>query len=307
MKLSIVTTLFKSENSIAEFDSRIRHFAKEITADFEVIYVDDGSPDDSWSVVKRIAEIEGRTTLISLSRNFGHHRALMRGIAQSSGDFIFLIDSDLEEDPGLLITYWNAMNSDENVHLVEGILNERTGKFIEKYFGLIYWKIIRVMSGKLIDSNLITARLFTSKFRKLLLAHGETEVFIAGLFANVGLKKIRLNVEKGRLSPTSYTLRGRLKLAFIGVTGFSDYPLKLALLLGSMFLTASIVGLLWILVGSLMGSFTVPGWASLIAIMIVMNSIVLFTLGIVSVYISKIFVEIKGRPTSFDDEVISFE
>ena len=307
MKLSVVTTLFRSEDTILEFDQLIRKYACQISENFEIIYVNDGSPDSSLKLARECGSEFSKTKVIDLTRNFGHHRALMRGIAEASGDFIFIIDSDLEENPSLLLKYWEEIKSESGIDLIEGRIIQRKAGYLVNFFGHTYWKIIQFLSSGLIQPNLITARLFTSKFRSLLLKHEETEIFIAGLFANIGLSKKQIFVEKSKNSPSSYSFRKRLKLALVGVTSFSDMPLRATLFLGSIFLFLSFLGLFIITLMSLTGLITVPGWASLMSVIILMNSIILFSLGIVGIYIANIFNEVKRRPLHLDSEVYLYD
>src|SRR4051812_4861739 len=124
MKLSIVTSLYESEPYVAEFHRRIRAVAAEITADCEIIYVNDGSPDGALGAALRLREEDDRVTVVDLSRNFGHHRALMVGLSYSNGDFVFMIDVDLEEEPELLRAFY-ARFVETGADSVYGVQSER--------------------------------------------------------------------------------------------------------------------------------------------------------------------------------------
>ena len=141
MKLSIVTTLYKSSEYVEEFYKRITKEAKKITDDYEIIFVDDGSPDDSLKKCVSLHKQDQKIKVIELSRNFGHHKAIMTGLSYAKGDFVFLIDSDLEEDPEFLEIFWEELQSGEDLDVVYGLQKSRKGGWFEKFSGGLFYKV----------------------------------------------------------------------------------------------------------------------------------------------------------------------
>src|SRR5262245_50248855 len=138
MKLSIVSTLYKSAGHLEEFFERITKAASLITADYEVILVNDGSPDESWVMSERLFKNSHHLKVIELSRNYGHHKAMMTGLRHAKGEYVFLVDSDLEEDPELLGLFWEKMQKDPNeIDVVYGVQESRKGGWVEKLSGAI--------------------------------------------------------------------------------------------------------------------------------------------------------------------------
>ena len=135
MKLSIITTLYKSSPHIEEFYQRISKVASKITSDYELIFVDDGSPDDSLQKVLSLFEIDKKIQIIELSRNYGHHKAIMTGLKYTKGEYVFLIDVDLEEEPELLIEFWNELEINKDCDVIYGAQNKRKGGWFEKIMG----------------------------------------------------------------------------------------------------------------------------------------------------------------------------
>jgi len=125
MKLSIVTTLYQSSSYINQFYERVTSIASKLTDSFEIVFVDDGSPDDSLDVAKKIVKDDSNVSLVELSRNYGHHRAMMAGLEQSRGDLVFLIDCDLEEPPESLELMWNKIHEESNNELIYGVNPEK--------------------------------------------------------------------------------------------------------------------------------------------------------------------------------------
>lgn len=307
MKLSVVTTLYFSAGTILEFDARIRKVALPLCSELEIIYVNDGSPDESGEIVlNKIVPFNRGTKYIELTRNFGHHKALMRGISAAQGDLIFLIDSDLEEEPELLLDYLGALEN-SNVELVEGIASVRNGSFVKRVLGKYAWKMISSLSNGLIVPDLITARIFTKRFQGLLLQHKDKEIFIAGLFSHVGLRRLRIQVNKASLTPTTYSFRARLKLASMGITNYSDIPLRIILWLGFAVFLFTCAGIFAVISAYLLGLISIPGWTSLFLATTCFNSIVLISLGSMGLYLMRIFSEVKNRPLTLDARVVSNE
>ena len=132
LRISVVTTLYYSEKYISEFYNRVSQVLTKITDDYEFIFVNDGSPDNSGEKILALQENYPNITLIELSRNFGHHQAILTGLQHVNGDYVFLIDCDLEEDPELLNSFWETIRKDQNIDVVYGIQLKRKGNFFER-------------------------------------------------------------------------------------------------------------------------------------------------------------------------------
>src|SRR3954467_2021177 len=145
MDLSIVTTLYRSALHLEEFHRRVRAPAEKITSDYEIIFVNDGSPDNSLGIALSIYERDDRVRVIDLSRNFGHHKAMMTGLTHARGDLVFLIDSDLEEDPELLASFGEAM-SQTGADVVYGVQRGRRGGLVERWSGRLFFTIFNWLS-----------------------------------------------------------------------------------------------------------------------------------------------------------------
>jgi len=215
MKLSVVTTLYQSSLYLDEFYERISKEAKKITDDYEIIFVDDGSLDDSLQKAIALYEKDSKVKVIELSRNFGHHKAIMTGLSHAKGEFIFLIDVDLEEEPELLGTFWEVLQKSEDVDVVYGVQESRKGGWFERWSGGLFWKIINFLSTINIPHNMITARLTTKQYNKELLRYKESELFIGGIFVDTGFNQKSIKVQKSSTSTTTYTTRKKISLLLV--------------------------------------------------------------------------------------------
>ena len=233
MKLSIVTTLYKSSDYINEFYTRITLEAKKITEDYEIIFVDDGSPDDGLSKVIKLGKKDHHVKVIELSRNFGHHKAIMTGLNHTNGDYVFLIDSDLEEDPELLGKFWEELNNDnQNFDTVYGVQKKRKGYLFEQVSGWFFYKIFNFFSEVKIPKNFLTIRLMKKKYVENLMAFKEKQVVFSILNVLNGFKTKKLIVPKKNLSSSTYSFLVKLNLLLDCITASTPKILKLSFYLG---------------------------------------------------------------------------
>jgi putative glycosyltransferase len=194
--LSVVTSLYHSAPYIREFHTRIRASADALGVSREMIFVNDGETDNSIDVVRELIEEDGDVILVELSRNFGHHKALMTGIAHARGDFVFLIDADLEEDPAWLSTFWEILQAEPDLDVVYGIQRDRKGGLLERWCGWCFYKLFNRMSSIRVPENLVTARLMRSCYCRELLRFRERELFLGGILAATGFHQRAVPVRK---------------------------------------------------------------------------------------------------------------
>src|SRR5882672_4176942 len=172
MDLSVVTTIYCSANHLEEFYARACAAAERVANDFEIILVNDGSPDNSLETALAIYRRDQRVRIIDLSRNFGHHKAMMAGLAHARGALIFLMDSDLEEEPELLERLLAELK-DSGADVAYGVQQKRKGQLFERISGAIFFKVFNLLSTHPLAPNLITARLMSKRYVSALLEHRE--------------------------------------------------------------------------------------------------------------------------------------
>ena len=173
MDLSIVTTLYCSAAYVENFYARVCAAAEKITRRFEIIFVNDGSPDNSLAIALSLHHKDKRIKIVNLSRNFGHHQALMTGLEYARGELIFLVDSDLEEEPELLETF-HAEFTASGADVVFGVQGKRKGNYFERVSGAVFFKVFNLLSTHPIPTNHMTARLMTRRYVAALLRHRPT-------------------------------------------------------------------------------------------------------------------------------------
>jgi putative glycosyltransferase len=294
MKISVVSTLYKSSPYIAEFVARVRADLQKLTSDYEILLVDDGSPDDSLRTALEQRAGEPRLKVIELSRNFGHHKAMMTGLEHASGDVVFLIDVDLEEPPELLSAFHEKL-SKENLDVVYGVQVSRKGGLTERVSGWIAWKLIDLMLPIQVPRNHSTVRLMTRDYVQALIRHKETKTAIGGLWVMTGFKQAAFPFKKGSRGTTSYTFRARLFALLDSITSFSEMPLYFVFYMGLTVLFVSAVIATLLVLRKLSGQ-VLAGWVSTLFSVWFLGGLCIFSIGVVGLYIARIFVETKNRP-----------
>lgn len=294
MKLSIVTTLYKSGAYVAEFHRRASEGARRITDDYEIVMVDDGSPDNSLDIACAIASDDSHVRVVELSRNFGHHKALMTGLDHARGELCFLIDSDLEEDPALLGRFYDTLQSGD-CDVVFGYEESREGNTLKSKGGAVAWHLINRLLSIEVPRNHCTVRLMRREYVDALLLHRESNTVIGGLWVITGFRQIGIAISKKHRKETTYSFLMRLAGLVNAITSFSTVPLHLMVALGMIVSLVSFAFGIFVVLEKLIHNSAV-GWASLIVSIWFMGGIIVFCLGVIGIYISKIFIETKNRP-----------
>lgn len=298
MKISIITTLYYSEPYLFEFYSRIKKALVQISTDSEIVFVNDGSPDGCVQKVLDLQRQDSSIVLINLSRNFGHHQAIMTGLQHVSGDYIFLIDSDLEEDPELLLTFYNKIQEDKKIDVVYGIQNKRKGSFTERVTGSLFYKILNMLTKINYPANTLTARLMNKDYVTSVTKFQEKAIDIWAIFVLAGYNQKGVLVEKKDKGKSTYTFSKRLAMGVESITSFSHRPLYFIFFVGFVWLVISTVNVLVILSKKWIFRVPIEGWSSIMASVWLIGGITIFLIGLIGIYLSKMFLELKNRPLS---------
>jgi len=298
MKLSIVTTLYQSALFIDEFYQRSTAVAKQLAGeDYEFILVNDGSSDDSLNLAVQLAEQDSHVIVLDLSRNLGHHKAMMTGLSHAIGDLIFLIDSDLEEEPETLLSFKHQMDA-EVCDVVYGVQSSRKGGWFERLSGSLFYSIFDLLTSIEHPRNLVTMRLMTRRYVEALFQFKEHEMVISCLWVITGFNQQRQVINKGSRLGSSYSLLHKISHAVNAITSFSAAPLKFIFYIGCAIFSISLFYAIYIIYQRLFNQHSMDGWTSLIISIWLLSGLMILFIGIIRVYLSKIFMETKHRPTS---------
>ena len=295
LALSIVTSMYASARFLPDFHARCTAAARTLTEAYEIVLVNDGSPDDSLRVALDLHARDPHVRIIDLSRNFGHHKALMTGLSQARGALVFLIDCDLEEEPEWLGRFREEMTA-TGADVVYGVQNERKGRWLERAAGRLFFSVFNRLLTHPIPANVVTARLMTGRYVKALVSHQERELCLAGLWAITGFDQRAVTVRKGSRGGSTYTTRKRLSVFANAITSFSNRPLVYIFQIGVAVMALSVLAGVVLLYKSLSGEIGVPGWASIMVSIWFLGGLIIFCVGVIGMYLAKVFTEIKQRP-----------
>jgi putative glycosyltransferase len=287
--------MYRSSAYLEEFHSRMVRAISAISSSYEFVFVNDGSPDDSLAVALRIRDRDPRVRIVDLSRNFGHHRALMTGLAHARGELVFLIDCDLEEEPEWLLRFRETLHR-TGADVVYGVQTARKGGILERAGGAIFYTLLNRMMTTPLPRNAITARLMTRRYVRALVQHMDREICLAGLWVITGFDQRPIAVVKGHREGSTYSLRARVSAVVNAVTSFSNRPLIYIFYLGAFVVTISTFAAAVLTVRALTTGIDVAGYASLIVSIWLLGGLTLFSQGIIGVYLAKVFTETKDRP-----------
>lgn len=300
MKLSVVSTLYKSKVFLDEFLLHISQAIAQINVEeYELIFVNDGSPDDSLQhLVTLKKEKYPQIKVIDLSRNFGHHYAIQAGLIHAKGEFIFLIDNDLETPPNVLVRFYSEMQKDPNLDVVYGYQKTRKGNTIERVLGRMFWSMINRLSDTKIPHNILTERLMSKAYVKALLSLNDANLFLGGMMYWVGFNQKGIAIEKGqREGASTYSLKKRADLMLQAVTSFSGKPLVYLFYFGLIVSFLSVLLIIYLIVQKIIYVDEVQlGWTSLVAINVLVLGVICTFLGVMGIYVYKIFRQVQGRP-----------
>lgn len=303
MKLSIVTTLYQSEKYIDEFCQRAEKGAKKLVGDeFEIVLVNDGSPDASLEVAVKLSDENSQIVVVDLSRNFGHHKAMLAGLAHAKGERVFLIDSDLEEEPEWIIAFSEQMEKDD-CDVVFGVQKSRKGGVFERFSGWLFYTMFNRLTGLSLPRNPVTARLMSRRYLNALLLHKEREISIGGLFLVTGFVQKPFTIIKHATSQSTYSFAHKMVVMVDSITSFSNKPLVGIFYVGLLILILASMNLAYLILNWMFFSAPLTGWTSVMASIWFLGGLIVLFIGVVGIYLSKVFSETKQRPTTIVRQV----
>ena len=275
----------------------------EITANYEMILINDASPNNDWEVIKSLVDKDSRVKGINLSRNFGQYNAITAGLDYSSGEWVVIMDCDLQDQPEEIINLYEK--AQEGFDIVIGKRNARQDNFIKKTSSKIFYRLFSYLTDSRQDESISQFGLYNRKAIKSVLDMREKLRFFPTMVQWVGFRSTSINVTHGRREQgkSSYSYKKLLNLAIDVIIAFSDKPLRLTIKLGFTIAFFSFIYALYIIYCALAGIRVIEGWPSLIVSIWFFSGVIIFILGIIGIYISRIFDEVKNRPIYVVDEI----
>jgi glycosyltransferase involved in cell wall biosynthesis len=301
--LSVVTPVYGCALSLKTLYERLVHSLSKITEDFEIIMVNDASPDNAWEIIQKLAEKDSRVKGIKLSRNFGQHYAITAGLDFCSGDWTVVMDCDLQDQPEEIVKlYAKAM---EGYDIVFGRRIDRKDNFFKRLSSRIFYKIYDYFTETLTDETVANFSIISKKVLRAYRQYREQNRSYA-LFVNLlGFKRTDIEIEHAQRveGKSSYTFSKLLNLAIDGIVSQSNKPLRLSIKLGFILALSALLFSAWLILRYLLYGISVEGWTSVMVSMYLIGGLLFLNLGFLGLYIGKIFDETKKRPLYIIDEM----
>jgi glycosyltransferase involved in cell wall biosynthesis len=303
--LSIVVPCFNEEACLAPLHERLSAAARNsVGDDYEIVLVNDGSRDASWPLMRTMAARDPHVVAVNLSRNHGHQLALTAGLDLCRGEMILIIDADLQDPPELLPDMVKAMRS-EGADVVYGVRRSRSGETaFKRATAHGFYRLLSRATEVDIPLDAGDFRLMSRRALDALLAMPEQARFIRGMVAWIGFKQVPLAYDRQErfAGRTKYPLKKMMRFAFDALTGFSSAPLKLASHAGLWLSFGSVLLVVYIAYAWAAGR-SIPGWTSLMLVVVVLGAIQMFALALMGEYIGRLYNESKRRPLYIVEEI----
>ena len=300
--ISIVTPVYGCCGSLEELHRRLSLALGKITENFEIIMVNDASPDNAWEGILALSAKDSRVKGIKLSRNFGQHHAITAGLDYASGDWIVVMDCDLQDQPEEIVKLYDK--AQEGYDIVVAKRTERKDGFMKKLGSYLFYKVYNYLTDSNVNREIGNFGIYSKRvIASVSRLREQNRSF--GLFVLwSGFSRIEIPIEHaGRVQgKSSYTLSKMINLAIDSIVAHSNKPLKLSVQLGFMLSFVSLLYAVWLVASYLFFASPLTGWTSLIVSLYFLSGLVIGSIGMLGLYVGKIFDEVKGRPIYIIEE-----
>jgi dolichol-phosphate mannosyltransferase len=271
---------------------------------FEIVFVDDGSSDETWTLIETRHREDARVGGIRLSRRFGHHLAVTAGLDRVRGAAVVVMDGDLQDPPEEIPKLYARYK--EGFDLVYAVRQQRHDPLIKRINSQLFWRTMNRLSGLHMPPNQMMLRMLSRKFVDALVQMRESHRFVHGMMAWAGFRVTTVEVEhrERKAGTTKYSVLRQLRLALYALTSFSTTPLRIASVLGLITSAASLGVGVALIVAKFLYGYSVEGWASIMTSMFFLAGLQLFVLGIMGEYIGKTYKEVQRRPLYLISEAL---
>jgi len=295
--ISVISPVYGCKACLYELYSRLKETLEKITTDFEIILVNDGSPDDAWETIIEIAQKDMRVKGINLSRNFGQHYAITAGLDYCTGEWIVVMDCDLQDQPEEILKLYNEVGKGYQIVYAQRI--KRNDKWIKRIFSKLFYAVLGYLTETIQDPTIANFGIYHKKVIESIRQMGDYHRYFPTMVRWVGFKHTKIAVihAKRENDNSSYSFKKLSRLALDIILSFSDKPLRLTVKFGFIISSLSIVFGIYNLILFFNNKILVPGYTSLIISIWFLSGLIILVLGVVGLYIGKAFDKVKDRPT----------
>lgn len=300
MKLSLVVPCYNEEGNVEKFYSEVKRVFEGKVEDYEFVFVNDGSKDKTYPLLKKLycEHRESQIQVLSFSRNFGKEAAIYAGLKSVRGDIVCLIDADLQQRPEVVLEMLEVMKNNDDVDCVTAYQDERKEGRLMSAMKSAFYKIINKVAEVEFVNGASDFRLMKREMVEAVLELGEYHRFSKGIFSFVGFNTeyIPYTVQERESGVSKWNFIKLFKYAVEGIVSFTTFPLKLSAYMGFIASLVSLIYLVVVVIQKLAFGISVPGYPTIVALVLLLGGLQLFCLGILGEYISKIYVQVKNRP-----------
>lgn len=311
MKLSLIVPCFNEQDNVVLFYETCAEVLGKAVSSYELIFVNDGSRDDTWKRLKEVrsSHPESKIKLINLSRNFGKEAAIYVGLQKAEGDYVTIIDADLQQRPEVVLEMVRLLDENEEYDCVAAYQEKRREGFFMSFCKKMFYRLINKVCDIDFHDNASDFRTFRKRMAEAIVEMREYHRFSKGIFSWVGFHThfIPYIAEERNAGKTSWSFWKLLKYACEGFLSFTTFPLRLSTYLGAFSSFAAIVYLIVVVVQKLLGHIAVPGYATIVVLILLMGGVQMIMLGMIGEYLARIYIESKGRPIAIEKEYLSCE
>jgi glycosyltransferase involved in cell wall biosynthesis len=303
--LSVVVPVYNEVEVFDLFYKALTEVVSQMGISYEVIFVDDGSNDDTFKKIRDISEHDSHVTGVKFSRNFGHQMALFAGLSESNGAYLLMMDGDLQHPPELIPELWKYAQSGVDIVYTVRIPEENIGWF-KKYSAKVFYAMFSYLTDVKLEENTADFRIISRKVCDEIIQMDERDLFLRGIFAWVGFpqKRVEYKANKRVKGESKYSFKKMFNLSISGITSFSTVPIRLSLLLCLFSLFVAFLYSAYALYSKFILEQAVQGWTSLLILMSLFFSGIFIILGIIGEYIAKIHIETKKRPRYIIEKIV---
>jgi dolichol-phosphate mannosyltransferase len=304
--ISVISPVYGAAALLDELAERIKNAVEQITPDYEIILVEDHGPDDSWGRIKKLCSKNPKITGIRHSRNFGQQYALNCGLDHAKGEWIITLDCDLQDRPEEIINLYNKAKKGFDIVLASR--QNRKDDLLKKNYSRIFYRTLSYLTDTHQDASIANFALDHRKVVDALKSMNDYNRYYPTMIHWVGFRLTKLEIEHAERNDgkkSSYNFRKRLTLAFDTIVSFSDKPLRLTVKLGLIISAITAILAIALVVRYFMVDVEVSGWTSMFLSFWFLSGLIITILGMVGIYVGKIFEKVKGRPTYIIDEIIN--
>lgn len=307
MLISVVSPVYNCSQSLDDLCRRIKDTIYQLQLNYEIILIDDYSRDDSWERMERLAETDNRIKIIKLSRNFGQHAAISAGLRYAKGDYIVILDCDLQDQPEEIIKLYSK--AEEGYDVVLGRRDHRKDALYKILLSRAFYKMMSILTNVKYEAEVANYGIYKKKVITAVNNMGDAVRYIPAMVQWVGFKRTSISIKHSeRLhGKSSYSIFKLIELAYGVAIGFSNKPLKAMMYYGLFVTLLSAVVALYVGIIYLFGNVRVSGWASLVVSLWFLSGNVIMVLGVVGLYVGNIFEKVKGRQNYIVDSMINIQ